>query len=72
MESLDRGRDSHAINGTDRDTLYLLGGLAMMVFGAGLILSSPATRRLVGQVGLPDLTQLALPDIERYMKIRSM
>jgi len=24
--------------GTDKDTLYLLGGLALMIFGAGLII----------------------------------
>jgi hypothetical protein len=30
-------------NGTEngKDTLYMLGGVALMVFGAGLILSNP-------------------------------
>ncbi len=28
-------------NGSDKDTLYMLGGVAMVVFGAGLILSNP-------------------------------
>jgi len=58
--------------GTDVDTLYLLGGVALVVFGAGLILSNSTARRYLGQVGLGDLTQMALPDFERYMKLRSM
>ncbi len=72
MEALDTGRNGTQSNGTDRDTLYLLGGVALVVFGAGLILSNPTARRFLGQVGLGDLTQAALPDFERYMKLRSM
>ena len=71
MDAVDRGRNDPA-NGTDRDTLYLLGGVALVVFGAGLILSNPTARRLLGQMGLGDLTTAALPDVERYMKLRSM
>ena len=33
-----------------RDTLFLLGGAAMVVFGAGLILSTPVVRRFLGGV----------------------
>ena len=29
----------------DKDTLYMLGGVALIVFGAGLILSNPLVRR---------------------------
>ncbi len=40
------------VNGQDsnesRDTLFLLGGAAMVVFGAGLILSTPIIRRYLG------------------------
>ena len=72
MDTLERGVNGHSGNGTDRDTMYLLGGVALVVFGAGLILSSSATRRLLGQVGLSDLTQAVIPDFERYMKLRSM
>jgi hypothetical protein len=65
-------------NGVDtegRDTLYLLGGAAMIVFGAGLILSTPLVRKYlsgmgVGSVG--NLVQAAIPDFERYLKLRSM
>lgn len=59
-------------NGNDRDTLYLLGGVAMMVFGAGLILSTPTIRRYLGGAKIGDLMQLAIPDFERYMKLRGM
>jgi hypothetical protein len=63
-------------NGQDlqesRDTLFLLGGVAMVVFGAGLILSTPMVRRLLGGVNAGSLVQAAIPDFERYMKLRSM
>ena len=72
MEALDRSSNGNARMGTDVDTLYLLGGVALVVFGAGLILSNSTARRYLGQVGLGDLTQMALPDFERYMKLRSM
>ena len=58
--------------GTDRHTLYLLGGVALMIFGAGLIISNPVVRRYMGQLGLGNLTQAALPDVERYLKLRNM
>jgi hypothetical protein len=72
MDAEDRGQNGNALNTTDRDTLFLLGGVALVVFGAGLILSNPTARRMLGQVGLGDLTAAALPDVERYMKLRSM
>lgn len=59
-------------NSTDKDTLYMLSGLALIVFGAGLILSNPLVRRYLGQVGVGGLAQAALPDIDRYLKLRSM
>jgi hypothetical protein len=72
MEVLDRGQNGSSSNGTDRELLYLLSGVALVVFGAGLILSNGTARRFLGQVGLGDLTQAALPDFERYLKLRSM
>jgi hypothetical protein len=71
---------THASNGnsalTDamesRDTLYLLGGAALVVFGAGLILSTPTVRRMLGGVGIGGLISAAVPDFERYMKLRDM
>lgn len=59
-------------NSSDRDTLFMLSGLALMVFGAGLILSNPSAQRLLSKVGVGNLSERVLPDIERYMRLRSM
>jgi hypothetical protein len=59
-------------NGSDKDTLYMLGGVAMIVFGAGLILSNPFIRRYLSQLGVGNLAQAAFPDVERYLKLRAM
>jgi hypothetical protein len=59
-------------NGVDKDTLYMLGGVALMIFGAGLILSNPVVRRYMGQLGMGNLAHSALPDFERYLKLRAM
>jgi hypothetical protein len=56
----------------DRDTLFMLSGVAFLVFGAGLILSNPMVRKYLGQVGIGNLAQNAFPDIERYLRLRSM
>jgi hypothetical protein len=58
--------------GTDMDTLFMVGGVAMMVFGAGLILSNPHVRRYLGEIGIGSLAAAALPDLDRYLKLRSM
>ncbi len=67
-----------------RDWLYLAGGIALMVLGAGLITAHPAVRKGL-QAGLasvlPDVQSrlgkmsaigAVVPDIQRYMKLRSM
>jgi hypothetical protein len=59
-------------NATDKDTLYMLAGAAFVVFGAGLILSNPIVRKYLGQLGVGNLAQAALPDLDRYLKLRSM
>jgi hypothetical protein len=59
-------------SGTDKDTLYMLGGAALVLFGAGLILSNPLVRRYLGQFGVGNLVQSTLPDVDRYLKLRSM
>ena len=59
-------------NGNDKDTLYMLGGISMIVFGAGLILSNPFVRRYLSQMGVGNLAGAAMPDIERYLKMRAM
>jgi hypothetical protein len=50
----------------------MLGGLAMVVFGAGLILTNPFVRRYTSQLGAGGLLGAALPDVERYFRLRSM
>ena len=72
-------RDGSADN---KDTLYLMGGLALMVLGAGLILSNPKVRSTIstglaailpemqGKLGL-NFSEVG-SDIKRYMKLRSM
>jgi hypothetical protein len=57
---------------TDKDTLFMLSGVALIVFGAGLILSNPIAKRYLGQFGVGDLANAALPDLDRYLKLRAM
>lgn len=59
-------------NGTDKETLYMLGGVALVIFGAGLVLSNSTVRRYLGQMGLGNVASAALPDLERYFRLRSM
>jgi hypothetical protein len=63
-------------NGLDanetRDTLFLMGGAALLFFGAGLILSTPVVRRALGGAGLGNMIGAAIPDVERYLKLRAM
>ena len=59
-------------NGSDKDTLYMLGGVALMVFGAGLLLSNPTVRRYMSQFGVGNLASSVIPDMERYFKLRAM
>lgn len=56
----------------DRDTLYMLGGVAMVVFGAGLILSNPSIRRYLSRFGIGNIAETVMPDVERYFKLRAM
>jgi len=57
-----------------KDTLFMMAGVSLVIFGAGLILSNPIVRRLMGQAGMSSLSLLstAVPDIEKYLKLRSM
>lgn len=59
-------------NGSDKETLYMLGGAAMILFGAGLVLSNPQVRRYLGQIGVGNLITATLPDVDRYLKLRNM
>jgi hypothetical protein len=65
-----------------KDMLYLVGGLALLVAGAGLIMAHPGIRRQVRagldrvMPGIPSNLSSGLsnivPDFQRYMKLRSM
>ena len=61
-------------NGVDngKDTLYMLGGVALIVFGAGLVLSNPFVRRYLSQLGVGNIAQAVMPDVERYFRLRAM
>lgn len=67
---------------SDRDMLYLMGGAALVLLGAGLIMSHPGIRKTVTNglsSVLPDLQGRLAPnfdvigsDIQRYLKLKSM
>jgi hypothetical protein len=55
-----------------KDMLMAIGGVALIVFGAGLVMSHPFVRRYLGSAGLGSLAAAAIPDLERYMKLKAM
>jgi hypothetical protein len=59
-------------SGDTRDTLMLLSGAALVMFGAGLILSTPAVRKLLGGANIGNFLQAAAPDFQRYLKLKAM
>jgi hypothetical protein len=69
-------------SGESRDMLYLVGGLAFLIAGAGLVMAHPEVRKQVRAgldrvlPGLQDKFNLGfttvVPDFQRYMKLRSM
>ena len=76
----DNGQNTESSD--SKDMLYLMGGLALMVLGAGLVLANSSVRKTVvsgvaavlpdlqGKLA-PDLSAIG-PDIQRYMRLRSM
>lgn len=68
VEVIQRGEE----NGANKDTLLMLGGVALVVVGAGLILTSPLAKKYMGQLGIGNLASDIMPDIERYFKLRAM
>jgi len=55
-----------------RDTILLVGGVALMVVGATLVLSNRSVRKYIGQAGVTDLVLAAFPDLERFLRMRAM
>jgi hypothetical protein len=56
----------------ERNTLIMLGGVALLVVGAGMVLSNPAVRRYVEQSPLKNIIGNLIPDVERYFRLRAM
>jgi hypothetical protein len=50
----------------------LFGGIALIVLGAGLILSNRAIRGYLGGLNVAEMVSNAAPDIQRYFKLKSM
>jgi hypothetical protein len=70
-EITERNNDQDAKE--SRDTLFLLGGAAMMVFGAGLILSTPAARQYLGGLNIANMVGAIVPkDLQRYIRMSSI
>ena len=67
-----RGNEGEKSGSVDMDTLYFLGGIALCVFGAGLVLSNPTVRKYMSKVSVGNLVGDSMPDLERYLKIRAM
>jgi hypothetical protein len=67
------GKDvAQADMSSDKDALFLFGGVALAIVGAGLILSNRGVRRMLGQINPGNLVQAAVPDLERYLSLRAM
>jgi hypothetical protein len=69
MDAIGTTRNGEA---SDNETLLLFSGAACLLFGAGLILSSSLTRRYLGDLNAGNLLQTAVPDVQRYLKLRAM
>lgn len=54
------------------ETLLMYGGVALVVLGLGMVLSNPQVRKYAGLIGAGGLLKAALPDVQRYLKLKSM
>ena len=59
-------------SGGTQDTLLMFGGLALVLLGAGMILTSPAVRKYMGGLDVGRLLQNAAPDFQRYLRLKNM
>ena len=72
METQIARQQGNGNSSDSKDTLFLLGGVALAVFGAGLILTNPTVRKYMGQLGVGNIAKDLMPDLDRYWKLRSM
>lgn len=59
-------------NEDSRETLLLFGGVALMLLGAGMVLSSSGVRKYLGGLNVAGLLSGVAPEFERYMKLKAM
>jgi hypothetical protein len=59
-------------NSEMNDTMMLFGGAALIVLGAGMLLSSSTIRGYLGNLNVMKLIQAAVPDVERYLRLKAM
>jgi hypothetical protein len=52
--------------------MMLFGGAALIVLGAGMLLSSSTIRGYLGNLNVMKLIQAAVPDVERYLRLKAM
>jgi len=69
IELMDRQGNGNA---NARETLFLLGGAALLVVGAGMVLSHPAVRQYIDKSSLGNVISNLIPDVEKYFRLRSM
>lgn len=75
MKQLSQTQDYEVLS--EGPNVYMIGGIALIAVGAGLVLMNPLVRRSLGGLGLSalgagGLLKMLAPDIQRYMKIRAM
>ena len=61
-------------NGSEESNsaMYILGGAAIVLLGAGLALSSPSVRRYISQIKVGHQAEILMPDVTRYLRMRAM
>jgi hypothetical protein len=64
--------NGHAQSEETRDMMFMFGGVALMMLGAGMVLSTRLVRRYLGGFNLVGLLESAGPDFQRYMKLKAM
>jgi hypothetical protein len=70
MELMRAGENDNSAD--SRDTMLMFGGLALVLLGTGMILTSPVIKKYLGGLNVGNLLQTAAPDFERYLKLKAM
>ena len=59
----------HEMSPQTRDTLLVFGGVALVLLGAGMVLSSHAGKKYLSEVNFGNLLARALPELQRNLKL---